>query len=122
MNRHQQRGMTALGWLTVLALIGIFAVATLRLVPIYLEYYRVNSVLTGLKAEKVDGVDNKREIVDYLRKRFDVESIRTLKATDILISVKDENFLVRAKYERRQPFIGNLNFLVTFDKSVEVPR
>ncbi len=122
MNRHQQRGMTAIGWLTVLALIGIFSLATLRLVPIYLEYYRVHSVLTGLKAEKVDGVENKREIQEYLRKRFDIESIRTLDTQDILISVKDENFLVRAKYDRRQPFLGNLDFIVSFDKAVEVPR
>jgi hypothetical protein len=121
-NAKQQRGVTFLGWLLILALIGIFATATLRLLPIYMEYYRINSVLTGLKVERANQGTSKKEIRDYLTKRFDVESINRMKPTDIKVTAKDENWRVRANYEARAPFIGNVDFIVSFDKSVEVAR
>lgn len=122
MNRQRQRGMTFLGWLSVLAIIGIFAIAALRLVPVYLEFYRINTVLNGLKTEKIDGVANKREIRDYLYKRFDIEAINRIKAKELDVTAKSEVYEVRAKYDARTPFIGNLHFIITFDKKVEVPR
>ena len=39
----KQRGMTGLGWLTVLALIGFFSLMILKLAPIYLDHYSVAS-------------------------------------------------------------------------------
>ena len=114
--------MTFLGWLFVLAIIGVFVIAALRLVPVYLEYYRINTVLTGLKAEKVDGVANKREIRDYLYKRFDIEAIGRVKAKDLTVTAKSEVYEVRANYDARTPFIGNVHFIITFDKKVEIPR
>lgn len=122
MNRQRQRGMTLLGWLFVLLIIGIFAIAALRLVPIYLEYYRVSAVLTALKTEKVDGVANKKEIRSYLYKRFNIEAINRLKASDIDVTLKSEVYEVRASYDARTPFIGNVHFIITFDRKVEIPR
>ncbi|MFK8015110.1 MAG: DUF4845 domain-containing protein [Gammaproteobacteria bacterium] len=122
MNRQRQRGMTLLGWLFVLGIIAIFAIAALRLVPVYLEYYRVNAVLTGLKTEKADGSTSKKEIRDYLYNRFNIEAINRLKASDLSVTAKSEFYEVRAKYDARTPFIGNVHFIITFDKKVEIPR
>ena len=122
MNRQRQRGMTMWGWLMVLAIIGIFAIAALKLVPIYLEYYRIHSALTALKVEKSDGVANKTEIRTFLGKRFNIEAINRLKPKDVMVTAKSEVYEVRAKYDARTPFIGNLDFIITFDKKVEIPR
>lgn len=122
MNRHRQRGVTALGWVVILGIIGVFAIAALRLLPIYLEYYRVSSVLTSLRADKAAGVEGKNEIRRYIEKRFDIDAINRLKFTDVTITGQSENYLVRAKYDARTPFIGNVDFILSFDKSVEVPR
>jgi len=121
-NRDKQRGVTALGWLIILGLIGIFAIATLRLLPIYLEYYRIHSVLTGLEVERASEGSSQKQIKDYLTKRFDVESINRIRPRDIKITRKEENWQVRANYDARTPFIGNLDFIITFDKSIEIPR
>ena len=47
---HKQRGMTAIGWMLVLGLIAFFTLVTLRLLPMYMEYTKVVSVL-GVLAE-----------------------------------------------------------------------
>ena len=36
---NKQRGMTGIGWLTVLGLIAFFSLLALRMIPSYLEYY-----------------------------------------------------------------------------------
>lgn len=122
MNRRQQRGMTFTGWLLVLVIFGIFALAALRLVPIYLEYYRINSVLSSLKVEMVDSSPSKKDIKSFLDKRFNIESIARIKPSDIKITPKSETWEVRANYDARTEFIGNLHFIVTFDKVVEIKR
>lgn len=122
MNRRQQRGMTFTGWLLVLAIFGVFALAALRLVPIYLEYYRINSVLSSLEVEMVDGSPSKKDIKSFLDKRFNIESIARIKPSDIKITPKSETWEVRANYDARTEFIGNLHFIVTFDKVVEIKR
>ena len=50
-SRTHQRGMTAIGWLIVLAMIGFFVLLALRMVPAYLDYYKVVSTLEGLESE-----------------------------------------------------------------------
>lgn len=38
---RQQKGMTLIGWLLTLGLIGFFVLLFLNIVPIYLEYFKV---------------------------------------------------------------------------------
>ncbi len=47
----RQNGMTAIGWLIVLALIGFFVLLTLRMLPSYLEYYKIVSSLDSMEKE-----------------------------------------------------------------------
>ncbi|MEM6641244.1 MAG: DUF4845 domain-containing protein [Pseudomonadota bacterium] len=122
MMRHRQQGMTMIGWLIVLVIFGLFALAALRLVPIYLEQFRVSSSLDALSAEMTEPVSRKKEISTFLSKRFDVESIRAIQPQDVTIERKDDHWLVRATYDARAPYIGSLHFIVTTDKSVEIPR
>ena len=60
--RHDQRGMTAIGWLLVLGLIAFFTLITLRLVPLYIEYGKVASVLESLPDENRIGSMTSAEI------------------------------------------------------------
>jgi Tfp pilus assembly protein PilE len=46
---NRQKGMTAIGWLIVLALIGFFVLLTLKMLPSYLEYYKIVSTLDSLR-------------------------------------------------------------------------
>jgi len=122
MNRDRQKGMTLLGWLVVLGVIGVFAIAVLRVGPLYLEYYRVNSVLSSLPTEMQGGGKTKQDIKSYISKRFNIEAVNVINSGDVKIERKGENFAVSVKYDARSAFIGNLDFIITFEKAVEVPR
>ncbi len=122
MNRDKQKGMTLLGWVIVLAVIGTFAIATLRVGPLYLEYYKINSVMKALPEEVGGSGTTRQDIYAYISKRFDIEAVNVIDPKEVKIERKGENFAVSVNYDARTPFIGNLDFIVTFEKVVEVPR
>ena len=49
--RQRQKGMTLIGFLLTAIIAGAIVFAGLRLVPIYLEYMKVESVMNGARDE-----------------------------------------------------------------------
>lgn len=118
---HHQRGMTAIGWLLVLGLIAFFTLITLRLVPLYLEYSKVVSVLESLTNEPGIGLKSRREIINLVGKRFNINDVRGVSPK--LVTVSKEKGLTRIgiEYERREHLMANIDVVASFDKAVEVP-
>lgn len=112
----QQKGMTGVGWLVVLALIGFFVLLTLRMVPSYLEYYKVVSTLESLAKES--GFETPTEIRLLLERRFDISYVNTITPKDVLIKSAGQFYSVRAKYDARQHLFGNVSVVMSFDKQV----
>ena len=48
-NRRDQRGMTTLGLIILIAFVGIFVMAGIRLTPVYLNYMKVAGVVNGVR-------------------------------------------------------------------------
>ena len=122
MNRDRQRGVTLLGWMVIIAIIGIFAIAAMRIGPLYLEYFKVSSVLSSLNAEFDGKASAKRDIQQYISKRFDIEQITGVDSRDVQVTRRGDVMEVALKYDARRPFIGNLDFIVTFDKKFDIKR
>ncbi|GMQ89342.1 MAG: DUF4845 domain-containing protein [Gammaproteobacteria bacterium] len=117
---HHQKGMTAIGWLLVLSLIAFFTLITLRLIPGYLEFAKVSSVLESLQDEPGITRKTKTEILGLIGKRFDVNDVYQVDPKIIKIT-KDKGVLkISINYERREHVIGNVDVVTTFDKLVEV--
>ena len=121
MSRRQQ-GFTLIGWIFILAVVGVFALAGLRLVPIYLEYLKINSTLDSVRAEFQAGGDVNPSILrTAIEKRFDIEGVSIIEAGAIKIERRGDFYHVQAAYDHEAPFIGNVYLLARFNKSVEIP-
>lgn len=118
--RHQQRGMTAVGWVLVLGLIAFFTLITLRLVPFYLEYSQVSSIVESLHEEPGITKKTKSEIIRMIFKRFSVNNVRDIDKEAITITKADGILTVSISYERRDHLLGNVDVVAKFDKSTEV--
>ena len=117
---YTQRGITMLGLLILVTFLGLFVYAGIRLVPVYLEYMNIAKTLESLKSE-TGGAASAAVIRSILGKRFDVSYITSLAANDVEITKDGEAFTVRAAYDATAPFVGNVDFVVHFDKTVRVP-
>lgn len=119
MNRvRDQKGMTLIGWMLVLAIGGFFLTLILKLTPTYLEYFSVASSLDSLKKEPAAVRKSPSEIRDLLGRRFEVNSVNDIEARQVHISVSNGHTVVEAKYHVQVPLMGNVDALVRFDKRV----
>jgi hypothetical protein len=114
--------MTTLGLIILVAFIGLFAFAGIRLTPVYLNYMKVLGVLNGVH-EEFDGTNPSRSAIrSSISRRFDVESVTEISAREITVTSVDKGYEVRANYSHTAPFIANVSFSVQFDKAVLVRR
>ena len=119
---RRQAGMTTLGLAILVAFIGIFAFAAIRLTPVYLNYMKVVSVVTGVH-EEFDGAGANRSVVrKSIARRFDIDSVGIIKAKDVSVKDVDGGIEVSAAYSHKAPFIANISFVVDFDKKVVIRK
>jgi hypothetical protein len=114
----RQNGMTAIGWLIVLGLIGFFVLLTLRMVPSYLEYYKIVSSLDSLTNET--GLDSPGAIRKLLDRRFNISYVDVIQPRDVIIKAVGPNFQVIADYESRKHIFANVDVVMSFYKEVLV--
>jgi len=119
---RREGGMTTLGLIILVAFVGLFGFAGIRLAPVYLNYMKVLGVVNGVHDE-FDGANASRSAIrSSISRRFDVESVGEITAREVLVTSVDGGYEVRAKYNHVAPFIANVSFSVEFDKAVLVRR
>ena len=119
---RREQGMTTLGMIILVAFVGLFAFAGIRLTPVYLNYMKVLGVINGVH-EEFDGTNPTRNAIrSSIARRFDVDSVGQITAREVTVTSVDGGFEVRAKYDHLAPFIANVSFSVSFDKAVLVRR
>jgi Tfp pilus assembly protein PilE len=119
--QHRQRGMTMLGILVVVVVVGAWVYAGIRLAPKYLEYMRVAATLEKVR----DEFDSNPGTTEFMLRKaverhFNIEMVTAITENDIEIRKEGAMFTMRAAYEDTVPLAGNVSFLVSFDKSVDV--
>ena len=115
----RQEGVTAIGWLIILGLIGFFVLLTLKMVPTYMEYYKIVSTLESLEEESA--LDT-RGIRDLIERRFDISYVSTISHKDVRIQSAGKFYRVTAKYDAIEHLFGNVSVLMKFEKQVMVNK
>ncbi len=119
---RREAGMTTVGLIVLVAFVGLFGFAGIRLTPVYLNYMKVLGVIDGVH-EEFDGTNPSRNAIrSSISRRFDVESVGQITAREVTVTSVDGGYEVRAKYDHVAPFIANVSFSVAFDKAVLVRR
>jgi hypothetical protein len=119
--QHRQRGMTMLGIIVIIAVVGAWLYAGIRLAPKYLEYMRVASTLEKVRDEYSSNPGTTEFMLrKSVERHFDIDMVEIITSNDIEINKEGGTFTLRAVYEDTVPLAGNVSFLVEFDKTVEV--
>jgi len=117
---QRQKGMTAIGWLIVLGLIGFFTLLTLKMLPSYMEYYKIVSTLESLEDES--SLHSPADIKRLLNRRFNISYVETINEHDVKVTSAGPMFKVTAKYESKVHLFGNVSVVMDFYKQVKVRR
>jgi type II secretory pathway pseudopilin PulG len=118
--RQRQRGMTFIGLLCILALVGAIGYAGVRLVPVYINYMKLartmESAATEFKGEAAD-LAGVRKSID---RHWAIEDITGVDQKDIEITRDDGGLQLHVAYDDTVPYIANISLSVHFDKTVKV--
>jgi hypothetical protein len=120
--RSKQTGITLIGFVLLVAMVGVLGMAGIKLTPIYLENMKIRRVLSDVKME-LDGQNPTPQLIRRsLDKRMNVEMISDISARDFEVEKSNNGFVVAARYERHAPFIANIYLMVEFGDEVEIQQ
>jgi Tfp pilus assembly protein PilE len=118
--RRHERGMTFIGLLCILALVGAIGYAVIRLVPVYLNYMKIARTMEMTATEvKGDNPDpgNMRRI---LERHWTIEDPTAVDFKDIEITKDESGVSMHVAYDDAVPYVANVSLSVHFDKTVKV--
>ncbi|MFC1689120.1 DUF4845 domain-containing protein [Pseudomonadota bacterium] len=119
MKIRKESGLTLIGFLIVLSITLFFAYAGMRLVPMYLEYHALGNAMNLLAEEPGASKLPPSRIKDkVLRSLWASYASNNITKEKMHISKKSNGVNLRVKYEIREPFLGNIDIIGKFDRTV----
>ena len=112
---HKQKGLTLIGFLLLLGLLGFVALSVVRISPIYFDHYLIQTTFESLKKDPDLQSKTREEILGLLQRRWDINNIENVTTKDVKITREDGAIRLHLKYEVIRNVFGNLDALVHFD-------
>lgn len=120
--KRNQSGMTLIGFVLVLAVVGVFIYMGMKLVPMYSEFYAVKTALRDVANESDVSQEDPARIKDLFFKRLYISYAENVKAEDVKIARKDSGYVMTVDYEVRRPLIANIDVVGHFNAEQVLSR
>lgn len=123
-NIKKQQGNTFIGWIITIAIVISLLLTGSILGPVLLKQHNLRTVMNDLAADKTILQLGKRELYAKFAKHLDINSLDdVVNPNDLKIErVKGSNDQrkLALQYETRKHWVGNIDFIIKFDYSVEI--
>jgi hypothetical protein len=119
--RHSQTGITALGLLILGLLVGVVALAVMKVTPMYIKKMRMTTILDDVQQELSGDGATPQVIRNELARRFSVEDI-DLDIEAFKITQSKNGYSLRVQYEDRASYVADIYLVLAYDKQVEITR
>jgi hypothetical protein len=106
--RQRQQGMTFIGLLCILVLVGIVGYAGVRLVPL------------EMTASEAKGDPDPGRMRNILERHWEIEDPTEVDYKDIEITKDDTGVQMHVAYDDSAPYFANVSLKVHFEKTVKV--
>jgi len=117
--RNKQNGMSMIGLLIGMSLVGFIIYTGMRLGPIYSEYYGVVKAMKLVVSKPDISSKSPAEIKQELLKGFWASYVDAKRVNKKHIKIiRSRGKKLQVKYDVQEPFIGNLDFLIHFEKTL----
>lgn len=122
LGKKRSSGITLIGFLMLLGVIGFFGYLAMRLIPMYTEYMGVVKAMDMVRAEPNASSMSPEQVRQSLSVKFDTQYVdeNAIPRQAIRIVRQGNAQTLSITYERRVPFVYNLELVGTFEKSVNL--
>jgi Domain of unknown function (DUF4845) len=113
---RRQRGVSVVALLLLVALVGGIGTLAVRLIPHYIDYGTIVSLVEELPADQVHKMAPS-DIRTSLKKRFLINNIRDLDPGKVVkIERKRDGTTLIVDYEQREPLVYNVDLVLVFHR------
>ena len=116
----RQRGVALVGWLLILALLGIAVLLVLRVGPVYMEQWTVSSIVDEVAEDPEMADAGVRDVQRGVRRRMQINTISDAARDALVVERRGENIVIIVEYEQRFPLVANLDGVASFRNEATV--
>jgi Tfp pilus assembly major pilin PilA len=115
--RNRQQGLSIIGFLILLAVVGFFAYVAMLLIPAYTEYFGVVKAMKGLAEDPT--VANMP--IEQIRRKLDFDmniqyvGDKTVPPNAIKLNTQGGARILQVVYDKQIPFLYNVSLLIHFE-------
>ncbi len=120
--KRTQSGLTLIGFIIVLAVLGMAAYIAMKLVPMYAEYYAVKQALNGLQVEPGIGTETPARIQDLFFRRLYISYADNVKPENVKLKRIENGWQMDVNWEVRKPMMGNIDVVGKFNAGEALTR
>jgi len=117
----RQSGITLIGFIIVLVIAAFFIYTAMKLVPAYLDYFNVSKAMNTVASQAASSSMSPEEI----RRQLDTQQLSQYFADEDIaagnvhvVNTPNGGPSLKLSYDRKIPWIYNIDFLLHFEKSV----
>lgn len=108
--RSRQQGISLIGLIFTLAVLGMLGVLAMKIIPTYSEYRAIQSAIVKAKGAG----STVREIQASFSKSAEVGYISSISARDLIISREEGGLEVSFAYDKKIPLVGPASLLLEY--------
>lgn len=120
MLRKSQEGVSFITVMLLAPLVALLVLVVVKLVPVYMEYESVVSIVNGMTSDRATSYAGRNDIIGTMFKRFEVNNVKSVTMDDVNIERQGDAYVIDVEYEVRTPLFYNISILVNFTKKGEV--
>ncbi len=110
---EKQRGISLVGLIVVLVVLGFLGLMAAKLLPVYLEYFGVKKMLTAMQnTGELQG--SVLDIRKAYQLRNAIEDVKSVKAEDLEITNEAGETVVSANWSVKVPMFANVSACLDF--------
>ena len=107
----RQQGMSLIGLILTLAILGMLVMIGAKVVPTVIEFVGIKKAIVSAQATGT----TPREIMDSFDKQADVGYLESIKGKDLVITKGDSGFEVSFSYQRKIPLVGPASLVMDYE-------
>lgn len=110
---RKQHGFTIMGFLTVVILVALAAIVTMKVIPTYVEYFKIKKSLISSMTDAEGG--SLADIRKAFEKRQGIEDIQSVTPQDIQVTRDGAVMVARLSYRAQVPLVYNVSLVFDFE-------
>ena len=122
--KHQE-GITFIGILIILGMLGCFFLFGLRAFPLYTEYFAIKQAMKGVATQPYKSRNSITRVRSLLLKNLDINHVYTFNSKNIkkvtTLKKKKGKRILYFKYTKSERLFGELYLTLKTDESIELP-